>query len=344
MDGCEQLYRERLDRYTTAMRNEQPDRVPIRPFVAEFTGTYAGYTCQELAHDYENAFAAARRCATDFPWDAVVPNMLATWTGMTQAMGLRYYMTPGIDLPPDVGHQYYEPPPEQAWMNPGEYDALIADPTGFLYNVWFPRVSEPLSPIGGPVTFAHNLTLIRGAMAMMRFFQAWGVQEQRLRPVHQLRPFPEHLLADPQADRARTLGAWTSDALLRRGELGSPLGCVRGVARTKHRLSHRSGRRPPSPAGAGGSVLPERRTVQLLARLSNAGRSASGVQAVDSIGRPRGWIYHGRVGDHPARRESGKHPRDDRGDVGIRRLLPRPHPLRCTARRVSADRIGGDAR
>ena len=38
----EQLYQQRLDRYTTAMRNEQPDRVPIRPFVAEFTGTYAG--------------------------------------------------------------------------------------------------------------------------------------------------------------------------------------------------------------------------------------------------------------------------------------------------------------
>ena len=48
----EQLYQQRLARYTTAMRNEKPDRVPIRPFVAEFTGRYAGYTCQELAHDY----------------------------------------------------------------------------------------------------------------------------------------------------------------------------------------------------------------------------------------------------------------------------------------------------
>jgi methoxylated aromatic compound---corrinoid protein Co-methyltransferase len=177
----EQLYEKRLDRYTTAMRNEQPDRVPIRPFVAEFTGTYAGYTCQELAHDYENAFAAARKCASDFEWDAVVPNMLATWTGMTQAMGLRYYMTPGIDLPADVGHQYREPSPEAAWMKPDEYDALIEDPTGFLYNVWFPRVAEPLSPIGGPVTFEHNLALIKGPMAMMQFFQGWGVQEGRLR-------------------------------------------------------------------------------------------------------------------------------------------------------------------
>lgn len=181
MANLEGLYQERLDRYTTAMRNEQPDRVPIRPFVAEFTGTYAGYTCQELAHDYELAFAAARRCAADFEWDAVVPNMLATWTGMTQAMGLRYYMTPGIDLPADVGHQYREPPPEEAWMKPDEYDALIEDPTGFLYNVWFPRVSKPLSPIGGSVTLEHNLTLIRGSMAMMQFFQAWGVAQQRLR-------------------------------------------------------------------------------------------------------------------------------------------------------------------
>lgn len=181
MPDLEQCYQQRLDRYTTAMRNEQPDRVPIRPFVAEFTGVYAGYTCQELAHDYENAFAAARRCAADFDWDAVVPNMLATWTGMTQAIGLRYYMIPGIDVPPDVGHQYREPPPEQAWMRPDEYDALIEDPTGYLYNVWLPRVARPLSPAGGPVTFEHNVALVKCAMAMMQFFQAWGVQEHRLR-------------------------------------------------------------------------------------------------------------------------------------------------------------------
>ena len=35
------LYAERLKRYTIAMRNEKPDRIPIRPFVAEFTAKYA---------------------------------------------------------------------------------------------------------------------------------------------------------------------------------------------------------------------------------------------------------------------------------------------------------------
>lgn len=177
----ERIYQQRLARYSTAMRNEMPDRVPVRPFVAEFTGKYAGYNCQQLAHDYECAFAAARKCAADFLWDAVVPNMLATWTGMTQAIGLRYYMTPGIDLPATVGHQYREPPASQAWMKSDEYDALIEDPTGYLYNVWLPRVAAPLSPLGGPVTYEHNLSLVKGALAMQRFFAAFGEQSARLR-------------------------------------------------------------------------------------------------------------------------------------------------------------------
>ncbi len=177
----QELYTRRLGRYTAALRNEKPDCVPIRPFVAEFTSEHAGYTCQETAHDYRLGFAAARRCAADYDWDAVVPNMIATWTGMTQAMGLRYYRTPGIDVPPNVGHQYLEPPEEDAFMKADEYDALIEDPTGFLYNVWLPRVAAPLSAVGGPVTFEHNLSLVKGGMAMMEFFHAWSEQERRLR-------------------------------------------------------------------------------------------------------------------------------------------------------------------
>ena len=76
----EALYQERLKRYTTALRNGKPDRIPIRPFVAEFTAKYAGYTCQQVTHDYRLAFAAARKCALDFDWDAVVGNMVYVWT------------------------------------------------------------------------------------------------------------------------------------------------------------------------------------------------------------------------------------------------------------------------
>ena len=47
----------------------------------------------------------------------------------------------GIEVPANVGHQYLEPSEEAAFMKADEYDALIEDPTGFLYNVWLPRVS-----------------------------------------------------------------------------------------------------------------------------------------------------------------------------------------------------------
>ncbi|MCX8155866.1 MAG: hypothetical protein N3J91_05355 [Verrucomicrobiae bacterium] len=172
----EKLYQERLRRYVAAMRHEQPDMIPIRPFVAEFTAKYTGYTCQEVTHDFEKAFEAARQCARDFDWDAIVPNMVYVWTGLTQAMGLRYYGVPGIGMPADTGFNYIEPPEEEAFMRADEYDALIEDPTGFLYNVWFPRVCAEASRIGEPCTYRNNLAYVKGGMAMLHYFHSFGRQ------------------------------------------------------------------------------------------------------------------------------------------------------------------------
>jgi hypothetical protein len=179
--NMEQLYQQRLKRYVTAMRNEKPDMIPIRPFVAEFTAKYAGYTCQEVAHDYTLAFDAAVKTAKDFDWDAVVPNMVYVWTGLAQAIGLRYYGIPGIHIPPTTGFNYIEPPEDQAWMRADEYDELIKDPTGFLYNVWLPRVSTEVSKLGEPATYRNNLSFVKGGMAMLQYFYAFGPQIDRLR-------------------------------------------------------------------------------------------------------------------------------------------------------------------
>jgi len=180
-NDMEALYQSRLRRYVTAMRKGKPDMVPIRPFVAEFTGVYAGYTCQELAHDFDKAFIAARKCAADFDWDAVVANMVYVWTGLTQSIGLKYYGIPGIHIPANMGFQYREPPENNAFMKADEYDALIEDPTGFLYNVWLPRVAEAVSPPGVATSYGNNLSFVKGAMAMMKYFGAFGPQVSRLR-------------------------------------------------------------------------------------------------------------------------------------------------------------------
>ena len=177
----EQLYAERLKRYVTAMRNEKPDMIPIRPFVAEFTAKYAGYTCQEVTHDFEKAFAAARKCAADFDWDAVVGNMVYVWTGLTEAIGTKYYGVPGIHISPDVGFQYREPSEEEAFMKPDEYDQLIEDPTGFLFNVWLPRISADVAAMGEPSSYRNNLSFLKGGMAMLNYFNAFGTQNKLLR-------------------------------------------------------------------------------------------------------------------------------------------------------------------
>jgi uroporphyrinogen-III decarboxylase len=177
----EELYAQRLNRYVTAMRNGKPDRIPIRPFAAEFTAAHAGYTCQEVTHDYNKAFDAVLTCCADYDWDAVVPNMVYVWTGLAQAAGLRYYAIPGIDVGPDVGFQYKEPPQGGAYMQREEYDELIDDPVRFLYDVWLPRISAEVSPQGAPATLRHNLALVKSAWAMASYFNAFGPHVERLR-------------------------------------------------------------------------------------------------------------------------------------------------------------------
>lgn len=179
--NTERLYQERLKRYVTAMRKGKPDRIPIRPFVAEFAAKYAGYTCQQVTHDFEQAFAAARKCAADFDWDAVVGNMVYVWTGLTQAIGLKYYGVPGIDVSAETGFQYREPSEDHAFMQPDEYDALAADPTEFLFNVWLSRVSSDVAPMGKPTSYRNNLSFLKGGMAMWNYFGAFVRQAELLR-------------------------------------------------------------------------------------------------------------------------------------------------------------------
>lgn len=173
----EELYAQRLNRYVTAMRNAKPDRVPLRPFAAEFTATYSGHTAQQVTHDYNQAFDSVIACCKGFDWDAAVPNMVYVWTGLAQAAGLRYYAIPGIDVGPEVGFQYREPEQDNAWMRREEYDELIDDPVAFLYNTWLPRISSEfaVSP------YRRDLALVKSSWAMANYFNAFGPQIQRMK-------------------------------------------------------------------------------------------------------------------------------------------------------------------
>jgi len=175
MRNMQELYAARLNRYTTAMRNGMPDRVPIRPFAAEITARHAGFTCQQVTHDYTKAFEAVIRCCHDYEWDAAVPNMVYVWTGLSEAIGLRYYGVPGIHVGSDVCFQYREPAEDEAFMKREEYDELIEDPVRFLYEKWLPRVTTAASP------HRKRQALVKGGMAMLSYFTAFGPQIERMK-------------------------------------------------------------------------------------------------------------------------------------------------------------------
>ncbi|HAZ64624.1 MAG TPA: hypothetical protein DCZ72_13580 [Armatimonadetes bacterium] len=177
----EQKYQASLRRYVTALRNEKPDRVPIRPFVAEFTARHAGLTAQDVAHDYHRAFDAALACARDYDWDAVVPNMVYVWTGLAKILDLAYYGIPGIHIGPEYGFNYIEPPEERAFMRADEYDALIADPTGFLYETWLPRVAAEVGGEGPRASYRAKVALVKASAAMQQYFADFGPQLDALR-------------------------------------------------------------------------------------------------------------------------------------------------------------------
>lgn len=177
----DEQYCERLHRYVSAMRNEKPDRVPIRPFLAEFCGKLAGYDSMQQSHDFQVSFQAVCDTARALDCDALVSNMVYVWTGLTQALDLKYYSIPGLDGEADHGFQYIEPPDDQAWMRREDYDHLIEDPTGYLYEVWLPRVSGEIVAPGERATLRNQFALVKGAMAMMHYFQAFGGQADRLR-------------------------------------------------------------------------------------------------------------------------------------------------------------------
>jgi uroporphyrinogen-III decarboxylase len=65
-------------------------------------------------------------------------------------------------------------------MKSEEYDLLIQDPTGFLFNVWLPRASKDVSPMGELTSYRNNLSFLKGGMAMMSYFSAFPVQGARL--------------------------------------------------------------------------------------------------------------------------------------------------------------------
>lgn len=178
----ERRYNERMERYCTAMRNEKPDKVPVRLFAAEVAGKFAGYNAQEITHDADKGLDAVIEMCKALNMEATVVNMVYVWTGMTESYGTRYYKVPEIDLDEDQPFQYWEPRTEdEAWMKADEYDRFIEDPNEFVMNVWAPRISKYFVAPGEGNTTENNLAWLKGGLSMMTYFNKLFAQVERMK-------------------------------------------------------------------------------------------------------------------------------------------------------------------
>lgn len=153
------LFRERQQRYVTALYNEKPDRVPIRVLAEEF----AGYSNFDTAIDHQLQFDVNRQFAVDMGVDAIQTNSIVNWMGMMKAIGWKGIVFPGIGLPVTSCTQWTEPSTEeQAFLKAREYNEFCEDPTAFIFNKWLPRFTDHINQAGAPVTYEHNMSLING--------------------------------------------------------------------------------------------------------------------------------------------------------------------------------------
>ena len=102
---------------------------------------------------------------------------------------------------------------------------MIEDPTGYLFNVWLPRVSDDVSPMGTNTSYRNNLSFLRGGMAMLTYFNAfvprarfkveasvaeifWATNPGFPIPVTTTRPLQSRIARTASANASSSLTAW----------------------------------------------------------------------------------------------------------------------------------------
>ena len=135
-------YKSRVKRLIDAIKLNNPDRVPVTPFLGEFVATYAGYTQKDITYDADKAIDAAMRCTLELDFDAKTP--AAAPTGRVwEILDNKQRNWPGRGLPDNGSPQFIE----GEYMRADEYDAFIADETDYRWRVYLPRIWGAAAPL-----------------------------------------------------------------------------------------------------------------------------------------------------------------------------------------------------
>jgi uroporphyrinogen-III decarboxylase len=141
-------YRDRVQLVIDALELRKPARVPVVPQMGLYSARYAGLSVHEAMYDFDKLALAWRRFhedfVPDFQSDAILPGL------PLEIIGGKYVIWPGQGVEKDSPWQYVE----AEYMKAEEYDALIADPSGYFMRTLLPRIAAAFEPLAALDPFA----------------------------------------------------------------------------------------------------------------------------------------------------------------------------------------------
>ncbi len=139
---AEKTYRERVARIKDVVQLKVPDRIPIYANIGFFPAYYAGISPEEAMYDYDKLVSAWRDYILDLQPDVHGGSAIPGPGKAFEILDYKLYLWPGHGTPSDTPYQCVE----SEYMKADEYDALIQDPSDFLFRNFLPRIFGALEP------------------------------------------------------------------------------------------------------------------------------------------------------------------------------------------------------
>ncbi len=136
-------YRERAQRFVSAYKVEEPDRVPVTLPLGNWPVYLAGFDLHTCMYDYEKSRQAWRKFYDNFETDAAVSPGMVLPAKIYDMLGYRLYAWPGHGLPLSATNIQFV---EGEYMMEDEYKLLINDPSDFWLRVYMPRIFSAFEP------------------------------------------------------------------------------------------------------------------------------------------------------------------------------------------------------
>ena len=141
---AQKTYQARVTRLISAIKLEEPDRVPVMLPPGFSPAPCGGITLQKAMYDYDELCRVWLKFLHDFETDTYSGPDLVFPAKIFDDIGFKSFKWPGHGLSPDSPTYQYV---EGEYMKADEYDMLIEDPSDFWMRTYMPRIAGAFEPL-----------------------------------------------------------------------------------------------------------------------------------------------------------------------------------------------------